>query len=289
MVRLSEEQEEINMTQTVACIGAGSMAEAMIGGLCASGMSPKNITVTNLSNRSKLTNLEKTYQVCTSTDYQQTIENKQVILLAVKPYHLQQAIQCIVPFLQPDQLVISVAAGVTLETLENWLPAKTPVIRAMPNTSAKVHSSATALAIGTAATGAELNVATDLFLTIGSVQIISDAQMDVTTGIAGSGPAYFYLVAEAMIEAAVEEGFPADEARSFVTQTMFGAAIRLKQTDKSPKVLYEEIMSPNGTTEAAIQFLKMNKVDQTFKEAVLKAIKRSNELASSFSQTPIEK
>ncbi|MBM7838185.1 pyrroline-5-carboxylate reductase [Alkalihalobacillus xiaoxiensis] len=276
------------MTQAIACIGAGSMAEAIIGGLCAGTLNP-NISVTNLSDESKLIHLEETYQVTTSTDYEETLKNKQVILLAVKPHHLYDAIQCITPYLQQNQLVISVVAGVTLATLERWLPENTSIIRAMPNTSAKVHASATALALGSSATGAQLHIATELFSSIGSVQIVTDEQMNVTTGIAGSGPAYFYLVAEAMIEAAMEENFPADEARSFVTQTMFGAAIRLRQTEKSPKVLYEEIMSPNGTTEAAIHFLKHNGVDRTFKEAIHKAIHRSRELAQRFAYDPAKK
>lgn len=270
------------MDTTIGFIGAGEMAEAIISGIQPSGQFTA-LTVINYSDKVKLNRLQHLYNVNVTNDYENAIRNKDIIVLAVKPKNLHEAILSIRPFLTKNQLIISVVAGIRLATIEQWLPTETVVIRAMPNTSAKVHASATAISIGTFATEKEIKLAKKVFTSIGSVSIVNDNQMDTVTAIAGSGPAYFYYLAEIMINSAIEKGLSAEEARAFVAQTMLGSATRLSVSEKPASELYQEIMSPGGTTEAAISYLNESNSNLHFKEAINHAYNRSATIGQIFS------
>lgn len=276
---------------TVAILGAGSMAEALIGGIAkTNGGKAPHITVLNANNRKRLNQLHAAYGVHAAQSYEEAVKGKDVIVLAIKPHNVQEVADSLVSLLNPQkQLVISVAAGIKLETLESWLPADTAVIRAMPNTSAHVLASATTLSIGTYATERQLAFAKTLFSSIGTVTVVDEQQMDAATGIAGSGPAYIYYVAEAMLNAAIAEGLSPAEARALINQTIGGAAKQLSNSSKSPKDLYKEIMSPNGTTEAAIAHLDHSSAQELFQQAIHQAVKRSAEIGASFERDPIHK
>ncbi|GIN10687.1 pyrroline-5-carboxylate reductase 2 [Shouchella clausii] len=276
---------------TFAILGAGSMAEALIGGIAKNnGGKAPYITVLNASNRKRLEQLHAAYDVCKAQSFEEAVKGKDAIVLAIKPHHVQEVAASLVSLLDPQkQLVISVAAGLKLETLESWLPAKTAVIRAMPNTSARVLASATTLSIGTYATEGQLAFAQTLFSSIGKVTVVDEKQMDAATGVAGSGPAYIYYVAEAMLNAAIAEGLSPTEARALINQTIGGAAKQLSDSSKSPKDLYKEIMSPNGTTEAAIAHLDRSSTQELFQQAIHQAVKRSAAIGASFERDIIHK
>ncbi|WP_197284438.1 pyrroline-5-carboxylate reductase [Bacillus sp. JCM 19041] len=271
------------MDTTIAFIGAGEMAEAIISGIQPSEQFTNALTVINYSDKVKLNRLQHLYNVNATTDYEEAVRGKDIIVLAVKPKNLHDAILSIRPFLTKGQLIVSVAAGITLATIEQLLPKETVVIRAMPNTSAKVHASATAISIGTFATEKEVKLAINLFTSIGSVSVVNDDQMDAVTAIAGSGPAYFYYLAETMINSAIEKGLSAEEAKAFVAQTMLGSATRLSVSEKPANELYQEIMSPGGTTEAAISYLNETNSNLRFKEAIDHAYNRSTAIGQAFS------
>ncbi|PAD09578.1 pyrroline-5-carboxylate reductase [Shouchella clausii] len=276
---------------TVAILGAGSMAEALIGGIARNnGGKAPHITVLNANNRKRLNQLHTAYGVHAAQSYEEAVKGKDVIVLAIKPHNVQEVADLLVSLLNPQkQLVISVAAGIKLETLESWLPAETAVIRAMPNTSARVLASATTLSIGTYATEWQLAFAKTLFSSIGTVTVVDEQQMDAATGVAGSGPAYIYYVAEAMLNAAIAEGLSPTEARALINQTIGGAAKQLSDSSKSPKDLYKEIMSPNGTTEAAIAHLDRSSTQELFQQAIHQAVKRSAAIGASFERDAIHK
>ncbi|MFB5660684.1 pyrroline-5-carboxylate reductase [Alteribacillus sp. HJP-4] len=267
--------------QTLAFVGAGSMAESIIGGLLAEQLVPAgNIIVTNKSRQQRLTYLEQRYHVKTTTNKQGALSDASIIILAMKPKHVEESAAAIKEFIHSDHVVISVLAGVSTSYLEQLFSNRPAVIRAMPNTSAKVGASATALSHGYYTSAHQMELAEALFSAVGTVTILKEDKMDAVTGLSGSGPAYLYYFAEAMEMAAKESGLSETEAKELIIQTLAGAARRLKQSEKSTKELYKEVMSPGGTTEAAFSVLKKHHVQKHFKNSIKEAIKRSKELGS---------
>ncbi|PSL50799.1 pyrroline-5-carboxylate reductase [Salsuginibacillus halophilus] len=263
----------------VLFLGAGSMAESLIGGFIREELlTSEQITVTNKSDESRLTELENIYGVNTTDQVVEAVAAADIIVLAMKPKHLQDALPHLTNQIDNSKLVISVLAGVATSTIEADLKDHVAVVRAMPNTSAKVAASATALCQGTAAAKKDVDTARLLFSAIGTVTCTTEDKMNAVTGVSGSGPAYFYAACEAMEEAATEAGLSKEEARELIIQTMYGAAIRLEQSDKTAGELYKEVMSPGGTTEAAFEVLKSKAFQQTLREAVLQAKQKADEL-----------
>ncbi|MDQ0205657.1 pyrroline-5-carboxylate reductase [Alkalicoccobacillus murimartini] len=261
------------------------MAEAIIGGLISRNIvSPHSITAANLQDQLRLEYIEETYKVNVQSDRLEAVKEADIIILAMKPKNLHDAIAHIKPVLTNDQLVVSVIAGIPTSLIEEELGAPIPVIRTMPNTSAKVGESASAICRGAYATDAHLATVETLFRAIGSVSLVKEEQMDAVTGVAGSGPAYFYYMIEAMEKAACEAGLSEEQAHELVTQTVVGVGKRLQNTKKSPSELYQEVMSPGGTTEAGIHTLRDHSFQQTVQSAVGKAVHRSKELGQVLSK-----
>ena len=201
------------------------------------------------------------------------------LLLAVKPQDMVAALNEIAPALPPGRLVISVAAGITTAVLEKHLPAETAVVRAMPNTPALVGQGMTAIAAGTHTLEEHLDRAETLLRSVGEVVRVPEKHLDAVTALSGSGPAYFYLVAEAMIEAGVLLGLPRPTAERLVTQTAVGSAAMLRDSGDHPTLLREAVTSPGGTTAAALRELERHGLRSAFADAVEAACRRSAELA----------
>ncbi|KHF41773.1 pyrroline-5-carboxylate reductase [Halalkalibacter okhensis] len=272
--------------KTITFLGAGSMAESIIGGLVRHNVvESQQIIATNLSDQGKLNYLEHTYGIQTTSDRSEAIRQGDIVILAMKPKHVKEAIEDIQQATNSHQLFVSVLAGIPTFYIEDLLGSKAGVIRTMPNTSAKVGASATAITKGRHATDIQLHEVEQLFSSVGTVTIVKEDKLDAVTGLAGSGPAYFYYLVEAMEQAAKEAGLTADEASAFITQTIIGVGKRLQSTSKSSKELYEEVMSPNGTTEAGINVLKAQKTQEAMCKAVTRAISRSKELGEVFTKT----
>ncbi|WP_369384681.1 pyrroline-5-carboxylate reductase [Halalkalibacter akibai] len=258
----------------------------MIGGLVRlKVVNPKQIIATNLRDQEKLQYLEHEYGIQTMSDRLAAVASGDIVILAMKPKHIKEAIDDIWQSTSESQLFISVLAGIPTTYIEDLLGHKAGVIRTMPNTSAKVGASATAICKGTFASEQDLTEAEKLFSSVGTVTVVSEEKLDAVTGLAGSGPAYFYFLVEAMESAALQAGLTKEESSALITQTIVGVGKRLETTTKSPKVLYEEVMSPNGTTEAGINVLREKNVQEAMTEAVTRAISRSKELGEVFIDT----
>jgi pyrroline-5-carboxylate reductase len=177
--------------------------------------------------------------------------------------------------------VLSIAAGIRLAQLEAWLGAGVPVVRAMPNTPALVGEGASAVAPGGAASEADLEWAEGILGAVGIVERVPEHQLDAVTGLSGSGPAYVFLVAEALIEAGVASGLPREVSSSLVTQTLLGSARLLAESGQGPEALRAGVTSPGGTTAAGLAALEARAVRSAFLEAVLAATERSRQLGDS--------
>ncbi|MFA9455725.1 pyrroline-5-carboxylate reductase [Halalkalibacter sp. AB-rgal2] len=265
--------------KTITFLGAGAMAEAIFAGLVSEGkVQPNQIIATNFSNHIRLDELHRTYGIRTTSNRAEAVRQADIVILSMKPKQIKEAIADIQDAFTESQLLVSVLAGVSTSTIEGQFTFDAKVVRTMPNTSAKVGESATAISKGMFATDQDLSLVSDLFSVVGMVSTVLEEKIDSITGIAGSGPAYFYYFAEAMEAAAIEAGLTLEEVKPFIAQTIIGVGKRLQTTNQSPKELYEEVMSPNGATEAGINVLRSHDGQETMKEAIAKAIKRSKEL-----------
>lgn len=270
------------MFEKIAFIGAGSMGEAIMSGLIAQQVvNRSHIYVTNKTDEDRLKELREKYSVHTSYDKEKVLKDASVVLLTMKPYDLDEALTSIVPYVKEDQLIISVAAGQPIEHIACLLQTKNPIVRAMPNTSASIGLSATALAAGAHVNEQERKMATKLFETIGHTDWIHEDDMHIITSIAGSGPAYFYYLVEAMEEAAIEAGLDQDVASTFIRQTILGAGHMLQNKETTAAILRKQITSPKGTTEAGIQALDAHKFAAAVHACVKGAKDRSIELGKS--------
>lgn len=257
----------------IGLIGAGSMAEAMISGLINGNVvRPDQISVCNRSDRSKLLYLQDQYGIEITKTKAELLAQSDVIILAMKPKDAEEAILSIRPFVK-NQLFLSVLAGVTIQSIQKLLGKQAPVIRAMPNTSAAIRMSATAISPSEEVTMHQVKMAKHLLETIGLVTVVEEHHLDAVTALSGSGPAYVYYFIEAMENAAAEVGLQGDTAKSLILQTLAGASEMLMQSDKQASLLRKEVTSPGGTTEAGIEALK----GYQFNEAIIACVKRAAE------------
>lgn len=267
------------MSKKLAFIGAGSMAEAIISGIVKAEILKKGkIVATNKSNRERLERLEEKYQIQPLMDKEEVILNTDIIILSTKPHDLKDAVESIKAYIQPEQLIISVIAGISTDYISDLIGNHAPVVRAMPNTSATISHSATAISAGKYATNEHLGEAEALFNTIGTTTIVNEADMHTVTGISGSGPAYIYYMVEAMERAAMDAGLDKSTAMDLITQTVVGAGEMLKQSGDTAADLRKKITSPAGTTHAGIEVLKKHDFQQIVMECVESARERSMEL-----------
>lgn len=267
------------MFDKIAFIGAGSMGEAIMSGLIAQQLVDRSqIYVTNKTDQVRLKTLQEKYRINTSYNKEEVLRGASVVLLTMKPYDLEEALTSIASYLTEDQLILSVAAGQSIDQIARLLYTKNPIVRVMPNTSASIGLSATALSAGEHVNESNREMATKLFETIGHTDWIDEDDMHIITSIAGSGPAYFYYLVEAMEEAAIEAGLDKDVASTFIRQTILGAGHMLQNQETTAAHLRKQITSPNGTTEAGIHALDAHKFVEAIHACVKGARDRSIEL-----------
>ncbi|MEC1749561.1 pyrroline-5-carboxylate reductase [Bacillus mojavensis] len=270
----------------VAFIGAGSMAEGMISGIVRAKKIPKrNICVTNRSNTERLAELELQYGIKGVAPDHLCIEDMDVLILAMKPKDAEHALSSLKTRIQPHQLILSVLAGITTSYIEQSLHNQQPVVRVMPNTSSMIGASATAIALGRHVTDDLEKLTAALLGCMGEVYTIQENQMDIFTGIAGSGPAYFYYLMEFIEKTGEEAGLDKQLSRSIGAQTLLGAAKMLMETGEQPEVLRDNITSPNGTTAAGLQALKKSGGGEAISQAIKHAAKRSKEISDDLEKT----
>ncbi|MGG1396914.1 pyrroline-5-carboxylate reductase [Bacillus salipaludis] len=268
----------------MAVIGAGSMAEAFISGVLENGLIEReNIWVTNNSNEERLHKLRNRYGVSASYDMCALFDGADIVILAMKPKDAATAIAKIREYLTEQMLVISVLAGVSIKTIEVLAKKPMAIIRSMPNTSATVGLSATAIAVNERVSELQMEMAKKLFNTVGLTTIVEEEHLDAVTGLSGSGPAYIYYLIEAMENSAVEIGLNKDTAQELIVQTLIGAAEMVRKSIKPPVQLRKDVTSPGGTTEAGIRVLEENGVQQAFIECIKTATAQSKKMGKALS------
>jgi pyrroline-5-carboxylate reductase len=281
----------MTLDSTVAILGAGNIGSALISGLLeAKAIQPKNLIAADVSEK-QLAPLAKKHKIKTlPAGNREAAKQAGVIILAVKPYLVGGVLDEIEEALHPGQILMSVAAGVSIEFLETRLAkrkakskptAKTrqPIIRAMPNIAMTVHASATALCANAAASDQHRQVAEKIFQSVGTVAWVPEDKMHAVTGLSGSGPAYVYLILEGLTAGGVNMGLPPDVARALAQQTLLGAAKLAQQTGEHPAALRDRVTTPGGTTIAGLAELERYGVRSALMEAVEAATERSEELS----------
>lgn len=266
-------------------IGGGSMAEALISGIVENQLvDGKDIWVTNQQNEKKLALLQTQYGIHYTYDLRLLFQGADAVILAMKPKDAATAVSKIKDYLTKDVLLISVLAGVSIETIETLADQRLAIARAMPNTSAAVGKSATAIAVNQRVTEQQSRIISELFATVGMTAFVAEDDLDAVTGLSGSGPAYIYYLVEAMENSAAEIGLERAMAKELIVQTLIGAAEMLKTSEKSPSQLRKEVTSPGGTTEAGIQILQENGVQKAFIACIKAAAARSRKMGEELTE-----
>lgn len=238
--------------QNIAFIGAGNMAAAIIAGLVDGGFAASSITASD-PNAEQLASLAKRYGINTSADNHQAVANADVVVLAVKPQVLGAVASDLAPALGHGPLLISIAAGIDCRSLSAWLGEDCAIVRCMPNTPALVNVGASGLYANPHTSAAQKALAESILSAVGIVAWLPDEQqLHAVTAVSGSGPAYFFYMMEAMIDAGVAQGLSRELASELAIETALGAATLAKQSPEGPDVLRQRVTSPNGTTEQAI-------------------------------------
>ena len=263
--------------RTIGFVGGGNMAEAMIRGLLRGGVfAPEKIVVSG-PREERMRELRETYGIHATTDNRDAAKS-QIVLLAVKPQILARVLDQIGDAVDPDALVISIAAGVPVAAIQSRLPANARVVRCMPNTPALVDAAATAISGGEHARQSDLDDACRIFGADGITVVLDESQLDAVTGLSGSGPAYVFLIIEALSDAGVKVGLSRRTSQLLAAQTLFGSAKLLIETNEHPGKLKDMVTSPGGTAITGLHTLENGGVRTTLMNAVEAATKRSREL-----------
>jgi pyrroline-5-carboxylate reductase len=263
---------------TIGFLGAGKMAGALAKGVISAGLVKAAEVRASDPALSARAAFEKETGAKTSELNLPIAQFAQVLILAVKPAQVAEVLQEIKPAVAPGHLLISIAAGVPLAKLEDLLGKSTRIIRAMPNTPALVGASATAYALGHAATAEDATLAQKIFAAVGIAFPVKETLLDAVTGLSGSGPAYLYLVIEALSDGGVAAGLPRDIATKLAAQTVLGSAKMVLETGQHPGALKDMVTSPGGTTIEGLHELEKGSVRGTFMSAVRAAAEKSRQL-----------
>ncbi len=267
--------------QRITFLGAGNMANALIRGLIRSGEKASNITAT-VKREERKAELEKTHGISVGFDNLAAARDADVVVLAVKPQAMDKVLVQIAPVIDAKKLVISVAAGVPIAAIERRFSKGARIVRSMPNTPALVGLGATAVSGGEHATSKDLELAKKLFDAVGTTWVLDESQLDAVTGLSGSGPAYIFLIIEALSDAGVKVGLSRHVALKLAAQTVYGSAKLLLETGEHPGTLKDQVTSPGGTAIAGLHTLEAGGLRTTLMNAVESATLRAKQLGDSF-------
>ena len=270
-------------TKQIAILGTGSMGKAILSGILAAGTSPADVRVTT---KSKATaeaifsnhGVQATSLESNSAANSSAAKDADLVILAVKPNMILETLSEVAAVLKPDCLVVSVAAGITTAAMEEQLSGNTAVVRAMPNTPSVVGLGVTGISKGSNVSDEKLDLAIELFSSVGKVLVVDESKIDALSTISGSGPAYVFYFAEKLITAAKYLGFSEQEASLMVKETFLGSATLLATSSSSPEELRQQVTSPNGTTMQATGRFDAADLERVFIEATEAALARAKEL-----------
>ncbi len=261
----------------LAVIGAGNMAEALVRGVLRAGLlAPAAIAASDVA-PDRLRLFREQFGVATDTDNAAIAAKADLVLLAVKPQVMGQVLQGLAAAVE-RQLLISIAAGVPTHYIENRFPGPVRVVRVMPNTPALVLEGASALCAGSHATAEDLATARAIFEAVGRAVVLEESALDAVTGLSGSGPAYVFVIIEALADAGVRAGLSREVAQLLAAQTVLGSARMVLETGKHPAALKDMVTSPGGTTIAGLHALEAKALRAALLDAVQAATERSREL-----------
>jgi len=272
----------MSLGKNIAFLGAGNMAEALVKGLLRAGVAaPQEILCTDRqAERGPV--LTSRYGVRFGQDNVAAARESQIVVLSVKPQAMNKLLAEIAPALDDTKLVISIAAGVPIAAIERKVGHGVRIVRTMPNTPALVGAGATALSPGEHATEADLALARSLFEAVGRAVVVDEELLDAVTGLSGSGPAYIFLIIEALADAGVKVGLARQQAQDLAAQTVLGSAKLLIETGEHPGRLKDQVTSPGGTAIAGLHTLEAGGLRTTLMNAVEAATQRSRELGKRF-------
>ena len=261
------------MNKTIGFIGCGNMAQAMIGGIVKSNLlSSEKVMASNPSNKS-LNKVKEEYNILITNDNKEVARFSDIVILAVKPYKYFEIIDEIKSSLKKEAVIVTIAAGITLEPMSKALGAEAKVIRTMPNTPALVMEGMSALCPNRNVTQEELQDVISVFESFGKVEILEEKLMDIVPAVSGSSPAYVYMFIEALADGAVLQGMPREKAYKMAAQAVLGAAKMVLDTGEHPGKLKDNVCSPGGTTIEAVYTLEKN----NFRAAVISAMESCTE------------
>jgi pyrroline-5-carboxylate reductase len=267
------------MNKTIGFIGCGNMAKAMIGGIVkANIVSPSNIMASGLNEKNLSETAEK-YGVGITTDNNEVAKNSDILVLSVKPNVYPIVIKGIKNQVKDNAIIVTIAAGKSIESTEDAFGRKVKVVRVMPNTPALVGEGMSALCTNEAVTKEEIEFIINIFNSFGKSEIVSEKLMDVVTSVSGSSPAYVYMFIEAMADAAVLDGMPRSQAYKFAAQAVFGSAKMVLETGIHPGQLKDMVCSPGGTTIEAVATLEEKGLRNAVISAMRICTKKSKEMS----------
>lgn len=266
------------MSRTIALLGVGKLGEALLSGLLRSGTAPASLLAAE-RHPERAAEIAQRYGVVTPAPAE-AVGRADVVLLAVKPQDMRALLAEVAGSLRPGTLVVSMAAGIPSSLVEGLLPAGTAVVRVMTNTPVFVDEAMSAISAGSHAAPEQLQLVEDLLRPVGKVVRVPESQQDAVTALSGSGPAYFFFLVEAMIDAGILLGLPRAVAADLIVQTAVGSARMLRESGEHPVVLREAVTSPGGTTISAIRVMEDRGVRAAMLAALEAARDRSRELAA---------
>jgi pyrroline-5-carboxylate reductase len=266
----------------IAFIGGGNMASSIIGGMLANGFQPEQICVGNRG-AEKCQRLNQTYGIAATSDNHAAVADADIVVMAVKPQVMGSVITELVSSIKPGTVVVSVAAGIQLSNLEEWLGESRAIIRVMPNTPSMVRCGAAGLFANELVSSEQKASVEAMFNAVGiSCWVDNEAKIDAVTAVSGSGPAYFFLMMEAMQKVGQELGLSEQVARELTIQTALGAAQMASTSEHNTTDLRLQVSSPGGTTQAAIAKFQSLDIEDTFRQAMEAARNRAREMAAEF-------
>jgi len=271
-------------SQRIGMLGAGNMAGALIRGLLASKSVTAEQIVASDVRSEHLKELETKYGIKTFSDNRELAAVSNLVVLAVKPQVIDRVLDQMADSFAPDTLLVSIAAGVPIRSLEARLPAHVRVVRAMPNTAAIALAGATGIAPGSRATQKDVDITQALFAAIGRSVVLDESLIDAVTGLSGSGPAYIMVIIEALADGGVKVGLHRDTALLLAAQTVYGSAKLLLETGEHPGRLKDMVTSPGGTAIAGLHTLETGGIRRTLIDAVESAAKRAAELGEAMAK-----
>jgi len=268
---------------SIAFIGGGNMASCIIGGMVANDFDPRQILVGTPSQSTRY-RLSAATGATTMADNHQAAARADIVVLAVKPKMMRQVVMDLASALTHRPIIISVAAGIPVAALKQWLGSDMPVIRAMPNTPSMIQAGATGLFTQSDLTTEQRSLVDQIFQAIGySCWVDSEELIDAVIAVSGSGPAYFFLVLEAMQKIAQELGLPKQTAQELSLHTALGASRMAMESGISAAELRDQVTSPGGTTQAAIKSFQQHGLEDIFRTAMTSAVARAQEMSKDFS------